>query len=182
MKHTRTIKVARNLCFLVISVLLCTALPVESRPPEFVDCPSDTIWGSACDVFQAQVRAVNHSWPGMTGGIRYILIDGPGSVEPQTGVWSYVPSVQDLGKTLEVEIAAYNGEIMTSGAQNCRFQVAVAPNYPPPDSKWLHSLEPNLHELCLRLQLLSSLRLPGPDLQSDSPISDNSTGASHQGF
>jgi len=131
MRHTRTIKVARNLCFLVISVLLCTALPVESRPPEFVDCPSDTIWGSACDVFQAQVRAVNHSWPGMTGGIRYILIDGPGSVEPQTGVWSYVPSVQDLGKTLEVEIAAYNGEIMTSGAQNCRFQVAVAPNYPP---------------------------------------------------
>jgi len=97
----------------------------------FITCPSEAIRGSHCDVFQAQIQAIDLDPPGMSGAIKYILIDGPGRVDPRTGEWSYLPSGQDAGKTFRVEIAAFDGEIMTNGAQNCRFQVIVDPNYAP---------------------------------------------------
>jgi len=131
MRFHGTVQYILVVFFLLVGISAITVTPAKSRPLEFVDCPTDTIRGSACDVFHVQVRAIDHGWPGMAEGSRYILIDGPGYVDPRTGEWSYVPSGQDLGKTFEVEIAASGGEIMTNGAQNCRFQVAVAPNYPP---------------------------------------------------
>lgn len=97
----------------------------------FISCPSEAIKGSHCDVFQVQVQAIDFDPPGMGGAITYILIDGPGYVDPQTGEWTYLPSGQDAGETFRVEIAAWDGEIMTNGVQNCRFQVIVEPNYAP---------------------------------------------------
>jgi hypothetical protein len=97
----------------------------------FISCPDDTIRGSHCDTFQAQVRAVDLDPPGMVGRIRYILIDGPGDIDPYKGDWTYSPSKQDAGKTFHVEIAAFDGKIMTNGVRNCRFQVTVNPNYAP---------------------------------------------------
>ncbi len=97
----------------------------------FISCPSEAIRGSHCDVFQVQVQAIDLDPLGMGGAITYILIDGPGYVDPRTGEWSYSPSGQDAGETFRVQIAAWDGEIMTNGAQNCRFQVIVEPNYAP---------------------------------------------------
>jgi len=97
----------------------------------FISCPSEAIKGSHCDVFQVQVQAIDLDPPGMGGAITYILIDGPGYVDPRTGEWSYYPSGQDAERTFNVEIAAWDGEIMTNGAQNCRFQVIVDPNHAP---------------------------------------------------
>jgi len=97
----------------------------------FISCPSEAIRGLHCDVFRVQVQAIDLDPPGMSGAITYILIDGPGYVDPRTGEWSYSPSGQDAGGTFHVEIAAWDGEIMTNGAQNCRFQIVVEPNKPP---------------------------------------------------
>ncbi len=116
---------------LLFGGLFIAATPALSRPPVFITCPNDTIWGSACDFFRTQVQAVDYDPPSIHGALSYILIKGPGKLNSRTGEWAFRPSGKDLGKTFQVEIAAWDGEIMTNGAQNCRFWVVVAPNHPP---------------------------------------------------
>lgn len=36
----------------------------------------------------------------------YVLLNGPGSIDPSTGVWSYDPSLGDVGAALSIEVAA----------------------------------------------------------------------------
>jgi hypothetical protein len=117
-----------SIFFTIIQYILVVS--VHSRPPYFVDCPGDTIKGPHCEVIRAQVAALD-SDPSMTGRIRYILVRGPGEVDPWTGEWRFAPALSDVGKTFLVEIAAWDGEIMTNGAENCRFQVCVYTNYFP---------------------------------------------------
>lgn len=131
MKSSRILQVVLLPLLLLLGHFFLVATSAAGRPPMFISCPSEAIRGSHCDVFQVQVQAIDLDPPGMGGAITYILIDGPGRVDPWTGEWSYSPSGQDAERTFHVEIAAWDGEIMTNGAQNCRFQVIVDPNHAP---------------------------------------------------
>ena len=131
MKSSRILQIVFLPLLLLLGHFFLVATPAAGRPPTFISCPSEAIRGSHCDVFQVQVQAIDLDPPGMGGAITYILIDGPGRVDSRTGEWSYSPSGQDAGRTFQVEIAAWDGEIMTNGAQNCRFQVIVDPNHAP---------------------------------------------------
>jgi len=68
-------------------------------------------------------------------GMKYQVISGPGGISySPSGInrWWFNPTLEDTGKTFEVEIAAMYGDVMTSGEQNCRFSMTVV-GYSPPD-------------------------------------------------
>lgn len=131
MKSTKNLQIVFPPFLLLLAHLYLIVATVASRPPMFVSCPDDTIRGSHCDTLECNVQAIDLDPPWMGRGIRYILIDGPGKVNSRTGEWTFSPSGEDAGNTFQVEIAACDGEIMTNGAQNCRFGIFVDPNYAP---------------------------------------------------
>ncbi|MFH1373929.1 MAG: cadherin repeat domain-containing protein [bacterium] len=100
--------------------------------PRFVDCPHGTVYGLPCETIRAQVRAVSQRWPGQAGGMRFKLVEGPGTINASTGEWMFAPTLADLGRTQLVEIVAADGNGATYGSENCRFLVTVSSHYQSP--------------------------------------------------
>ncbi len=99
--------------------------------PRFVECPQGTVYGLPCETIRAQVRAVSQRWPGQAGGMRFKLVEGPGTVNPGTGEWLFKPTSHDIGRTQQVEILAADGNGATYGNENCRFSVYVIDHWRP---------------------------------------------------
>ncbi|MDH4035547.1 MAG: hypothetical protein OEV80_17265, partial [candidate division Zixibacteria bacterium] len=90
--------------------------------PVFYRC-SDDITMTACDeVHYAPLARFPDSVS--SSGILYDLVSGPGHMVGNWH-WTFEPTVADIGQTYEVEIAARYGPVVTSGDENCRFNVTV---------------------------------------------------------
>ncbi len=82
----------------------CFAVETPCYPPVFVSCP-DTLSILNCyytHEFLANIDSSNNSV------VRYLVTDGPGSINENDGRWQYMPLPSDYGTTQTITIKAYN--------------------------------------------------------------------------
>jgi hypothetical protein len=76
---------------------------VPDLPPQIDNCPG-AINQSHCNNASFDFDATD---PDATpGGVTYQLNSGPGSIDANTGVWSYSPSLADVGVALSIDVNA----------------------------------------------------------------------------
>lgn len=95
----------------------------DNPTPVFVKCPDDLIIGS-CGYFSVPVVAVDPDYPEQSLEIRYFDINQIGG-RTRSDLWVFRPTIEDIGKTYEVEIRASYGDFVTSTDQSCKFNVTV---------------------------------------------------------
>ncbi len=81
----------------------CYHVELIVPPPFWLNCPSDSLVFDHCDMAAYDFDAEELCCPPVT----YNLISGPGSIDPGTGVWTYTPSLGDVG-TAQISVEACN--------------------------------------------------------------------------
>ncbi len=112
----------------IILVFLMAIVPgglAFSMPPYFTNCPQTELTGSWGEQILYDFDAEDPEMDPIT----YILISGPGEVDPATGVWSWTPTCQDVGSH-EVVVCADDGSSGCDWNNECTFTVTVT-NSPP---------------------------------------------------
>lgn len=130
-KYVVAYEVSSGPAFYRSHVVLDTRGPVV---PVFVECPEETLFVAVCGEISYQLRAVDPDWPDLPAGISYRLIrtsNGGGYVNHRTGEYHFRPRSEEAARLYEIEVAAYYGDTMTTGEENCRFWVQVGENSPP---------------------------------------------------
>jgi hypothetical protein len=94
----------------------------------FTGCPP-YVEGNHCDSIFYQVVAVDQETGEKCPEVRYFLVEGPGTIDEETGLWVYHPNSDDLSE-YTIEIGATVHGDSTSGDQNCRFVAYVTNNWP----------------------------------------------------
>jgi hypothetical protein len=89
---------------------------LPNQPPQLVTCPPSPS-GSHCGTLTATVVAQDPEGDPFT----YQLLAGPGSVDPNTGVWTWNPTLADVGVVQTVQIAGNDGQV----GQVCEFNPAA---------------------------------------------------------
>ncbi|MEW5994871.1 MAG: dockerin type I repeat-containing protein, partial [Candidatus Zixiibacteriota bacterium] len=120
-----------RIALMVLVAGLMLAGSASARTPYLVDCPADTIWTGLGATVEYQFRAVDPDPEPMINPIRYRLITGPGEIDPLTGLWTYVTTPWDVGKSFEVKVGVTDGDVYSSGNRNCQFHIIVADWYGP---------------------------------------------------
>jgi hypothetical protein len=125
---SRLILIVIGACLVICSAAL--GEPEACWVPEFVTCPG-TIRVYHCDSTLYQFQAVNPITMTPDPSIRYHIVYGAGHIDTRTGIWSLNPQADtaELHQPF-VEIAASNGQIWTTGSQNCRFQLMILGSAP----------------------------------------------------
>ncbi len=118
-----------------VSAMVIIAAGAEfsvARDVRFAQCPSwQVLYGSHCDTIQAEVWAFNRTGFSMVNTIGYKVIEGPGTIDVQKGLWRFVPSIENAGEVCYVTVQAYDLNTFEEALQPCRFVVAVSPNRKP---------------------------------------------------
>jgi hypothetical protein len=94
---------------------------LPNPPPQIVTCPTPPSV-SHCGTLQATVVAEDPEGDPFT----YELVSGPGSVDPNTGVWTWNPTLADVGVAQTVQIRGNDGQ----PGEICEFN-PVATNLAP---------------------------------------------------
>ena len=72
-------------------------------PPEITNCPAAPISGSHCDVFSYNFNATDPE----DDPITYILAAGPGSIDANTGLWTWnTATLADVGASIVLKVVA----------------------------------------------------------------------------
>jgi hypothetical protein len=123
----------RRTCLLILICSVYLALTAGEIPAQdsgsgilFTGCP-ESLLGGHCDSMFYQVVAVDLSTGKQCPEMKYILVDGPGEIDENTGLWQFHQEKEDLPHRWRenVEIAAYKGNDTTTSDENCRFLIAV---------------------------------------------------------
>jgi len=76
---------------------------LPDQPPYITNAPV-TISGSHCSTLSFDFEYADDD--GCTEATTFLLLNGPGSIDPATGVWSYNPTLADVGTSMSIEVAA----------------------------------------------------------------------------
>jgi hypothetical protein len=82
-----------------------TILELFNEPPEFVECP--TLGALDHCVLATYTFVAIDPTPPEDGGpdpITYVLVSGPGTIDATTGVWSYAPTLGDVGVSMAIVV------------------------------------------------------------------------------
>jgi hypothetical protein len=90
-----TVGTARPQCFDVVYV--------PDQAPEISNAPVE-ITGDHCGPLQFDFDAEDRD--GCSGDVVFELVAGPGNIDPATGVWTYQPSLGDVGASLTITVRA----------------------------------------------------------------------------
>jgi len=87
-------------------------------PPQITNCPVTAYTGSHCDAVSYDFDAEDED---PVAPFTFSISDGVGSIDPATGVWSYAPSLADVGSALFVEVVATDE---AGDSDPCRYDLA----------------------------------------------------------
>jgi hypothetical protein len=81
-----------------------TMFYLPDQPPYITNAPT-TISGSHCSALSFDFDSADDD--GCTNpNPTYVLVSGPGSIDPSTGVWTYNPTLADVGTAMTIQVAA----------------------------------------------------------------------------
>jgi hypothetical protein len=112
----------RRTCLLILICSVYLSLTAGEIPAQdsgsgilFTGCP-ESLLGGHCDSMFYQVVAVDLSTGKQCPEMKYILVDGPGEIDENTGLWQFHQEKEDLPHRWRenVEIAAYKGNDTTT--------------------------------------------------------------------
>lgn len=102
-RHILIAGIVRNLFRSALMVWVGTgAVQSQTQPPVIV-APA-TITARHCDLLQYNFDLAN---PSSCVGATFSLVSGPGAIDPNTGLWSYQPSIVDVGRAMTIEVVAH---------------------------------------------------------------------------
>jgi hypothetical protein len=82
---------------------LCyTIYDVPNLPPSITNCPPSSITGSHCVAASYDFNASDPEGD----PISFLLNSGPGSINAGTGMWTYAPTLADVGASLSISVSA----------------------------------------------------------------------------
>ncbi len=94
---------------------------IPNLPPEFDNCPGAQLSFDHCNVASYDLDATDPEGDPFT----FAMVSGPGTIDAATGVWSYNPTLADVGAAQTVVVEVSDGQ-----ATQCSFDV-VFTNQPP---------------------------------------------------
>ena len=101
---------------------LKTCWPIRANPggiPEITNCP-DTIYGQWSEPVEYAIEA----WDSDDDPIAFSVVSGPGTIDPQTGEWTFIPSCDDIGQH-QVSLCAGDPIHPCPTGQECLFTIEI---------------------------------------------------------
>jgi hypothetical protein len=99
MPRVRPVRVGSlAICLIVSAAIVAHA---QTQPPVIVSPAGIT--APYCDLLQYNFDLTN---PSGCAGATFTLLSGPGAIDPLTGLWSYQPTIADVGRALSIQVVA----------------------------------------------------------------------------